>query len=60
MFGGDASTVVNAGHYLKTVRTLYEEASYLKDAEMDKQEGYMLSAYLRNQGFIYLVGVLTQ
>ena len=41
MFGGDASTVMNAGHYLQTVRALYDEARYLTDDEMGKQEGYV-------------------
>ena len=41
MFWGDASTVMNAGHYLQTVRILYDEARYFTDKELNKPEGYV-------------------
>ena len=41
MFWGDASTFMNSGRYLQTVRALYDEAQYKIDEEMKQREGYV-------------------
>ena len=54
MFWGDASTVMNAGHYLQTVRALYDEARYKTDAEMKQGEGYVQGVVEKPR--VYLFG----